>query len=475
MANYPSSDPTIASLHTAVNNLSTALDGAIDDSVTTLAVLATAGFPTDGAVTIEAERITYTGTTPTTFTGCTRGTGGTTNVAHVDTSPVKQTYGAEYHNDMRDEVIAIAEDLRDGIKADLDDGVAPAATAADVKIRLDHFATQLKNVTGEADWKTAPTDTLSSIDGRVDTAETDITTLESETAALKQNVLNIIVNGGMEVWQRGTSFVAAVLDDYGADQWKLETSGGPPTVDLTRIAGEAKGSYGFQMDIRATGGSNQCNIRQDLENIEGYKNTTVTMSARVQTSVASQVRLRITDGVGATFSSYHTGGGTYETLSVTRTVSGSATTISLGLGVFDIVAALTMNADQVMLVAGDETTDYIPEDSHVELARCQRFYELFSAQSHILPMQRRAGDNLVEGAMTFKVEKSVTPTTTYTLTGLTMLQDAVTGTGTLSDTGNWSLADLASSPTLLSWFAIRSSANSSYNNALISFTAISEV
>ena len=160
MADYPTSDPTIASLHTAVNNLSTALDGAINDVVTTITVLDTTGFPTVGAVTIEAERISYTGKTGTTFTGCTRGFGGTNAVSHVDTTPVKQTYGAEYHNDMRDEVIAMADDLIDVIDNDLNDGVAPAATAPDVRNRMNHIATQLKNITGEADWKTVPTNKL---------------------------------------------------------------------------------------------------------------------------------------------------------------------------------------------------------------------------------------------------------------------------------------------------------------------------
>ena len=60
----------------------TTLDGGINNSVTTITVVSTAGFPTAGQIRIESEVITYTGVTPTTFTGCTRGARGSTNVAH---------------------------------------------------------------------------------------------------------------------------------------------------------------------------------------------------------------------------------------------------------------------------------------------------------------------------------------------------------------------------------------------------------
>lgn len=60
----------------------TTLNGGINGSVTTITVVSTTGFPTSGEIRIEAEVITYTGVTATTFTGCTRGARGTTNVAH---------------------------------------------------------------------------------------------------------------------------------------------------------------------------------------------------------------------------------------------------------------------------------------------------------------------------------------------------------------------------------------------------------
>lgn len=48
------------------------------DSVTTITVSSTTGFDSAGTLFIGNEQITYTGTTSTTFTGCTRGAGSTT-------------------------------------------------------------------------------------------------------------------------------------------------------------------------------------------------------------------------------------------------------------------------------------------------------------------------------------------------------------------------------------------------------------
>jgi len=77
--------------------VTTALDGTINDAVTTITVDSTTGFVAAGPTTpwrsiqIGSETITYTGVTATTFTGCTRGAGGTTPAIHADEATVTQT------------------------------------------------------------------------------------------------------------------------------------------------------------------------------------------------------------------------------------------------------------------------------------------------------------------------------------------------------------------------------------------------
>jgi hypothetical protein len=71
---------------TAVN------DASFEAADTTITVDNTYDFPEQGRIRIEDEEITYTGKTPTTFTGCTRGARGTRAASHADDSVVNNAY-----------------------------------------------------------------------------------------------------------------------------------------------------------------------------------------------------------------------------------------------------------------------------------------------------------------------------------------------------------------------------------------------
>lgn len=59
-----------------------------------------------------------------------------------------------------------------------------------------------------------------------------------------------------------------------------------------------------------------------------FQSRTVTLGKWVKTSTASHARLAITDSAGTTSSAYHTGGGAYEWLEVTRTINAGATSVA---------------------------------------------------------------------------------------------------------------------------------------------------
>lgn len=70
----------------------TTLSAGIDNLVTTINVVSTSGFSTPaGSILIDNELITYTGTTGTSFTGCTRGASGTTAASHSSGATVYQS------------------------------------------------------------------------------------------------------------------------------------------------------------------------------------------------------------------------------------------------------------------------------------------------------------------------------------------------------------------------------------------------
>ena len=68
----------------------------INDSVTTITVDSTSGFSSSGYIAIETEIIQYTGTTATTFTGCTRGSLSTDASSHNDNDIVKEVYSSAW-------------------------------------------------------------------------------------------------------------------------------------------------------------------------------------------------------------------------------------------------------------------------------------------------------------------------------------------------------------------------------------------
>jgi hypothetical protein len=74
---------------TTAVSATTTLNGALNDSATTITVVSTTGFAASGAIGIGGEYITYSGKTPTTFTGCTRGVGSTA-ISHADGAVVNQ-------------------------------------------------------------------------------------------------------------------------------------------------------------------------------------------------------------------------------------------------------------------------------------------------------------------------------------------------------------------------------------------------
>ena len=77
------------------------------NSVTTITVDSTSGFPSKGYILIKREIISYTGTTATTFTGCTRAADGTTADAYLTGTKVEHVVVAANHNDLAAGLVAV--------------------------------------------------------------------------------------------------------------------------------------------------------------------------------------------------------------------------------------------------------------------------------------------------------------------------------------------------------------------------------
>jgi len=324
VAKYPNSVATDADLYVAVNNLATALVGALlvtgdNTGGLGIAVVSTFNFPTSGFITIDDEAITYTGISGNKFTGITRAADGTVAATHADTASVSLDWLAAHHNTSKDEIEAIETDLID----------------------------------------------------------------------LRKSCLpNILVNGGFEDWQRGTSFTNPLSTSFVSDAWKVLHGGVTPPSFVIAAEPTAvnlyRGLYALRLTCTSAGLtlSDGLKIQQSIEDIYNWRGQTISLSAQIKTTLASKVRIQIEDDAGSTTSSFHTGSGNFEKLSVTKVISATATFLKITIGMLNPadVAVGVFYADSVMLVPGTTAFDYQPENPSASLMRCLRFYE---AQSGI--------------------------------------------------------------------------------------------
>jgi hypothetical protein len=146
------------------------------------------------------------------------------------------------------------------------------------------------------------------------------------TVATPSPALNHAFNSSMEIWGAGAAAAPTgwTLSGAGATVAKNTTAGqfklGAASAALTRVGTD-------------------CMLYQDIDTIADYgpvdrwQGRTVSFGCWVRATVASRAKISIEDGVGSTASSFHSGGSTYEFLTVTRTIDAAATRVRIRLEV----------------------------------------------------------------------------------------------------------------------------------------------
>ena len=131
-------------------------------------------------------------------------------------------------------------------------------------------------------------------------------------AEIKVQPENLILWGNMEDWENGT---AVAPTDH-----TLSGAGATVARESTIIK---QATYSAKVTRVGT----DCILYHDFPDYADYVNRKMTFGCWAYATVASRVRIGITDGVGSTYSSYHTGGSSWEFLTVTHDVDASATRI----------------------------------------------------------------------------------------------------------------------------------------------------
>jgi hypothetical protein len=217
--------------------------------------------------------------------------------------------------------------------------------------------------------------------------------------------VNAIINGGFDIWQRGTSFTNPASNSYTADRFQINYDGVGATRNYTRESftpGEApqvgyEGEFFFRYARTVAGsGATVDFIRHKAENVRTFANTTATLSFWAKAGSGTptlNIKLRQNFGSGGSTSvdidSSVTLSTSWQRFSVTVNVpSISGKTVAFNSGL-DTIFAPPLNTIQtidiwgVQLEAGSTATPFRRNANSLqgELAACQRYYQRFVAGS----------------------------------------------------------------------------------------------
>lgn len=161
----------------------------------------------------------------------------------------------------------------------------------------------------------------------------------------------------------GKAFIISrpnLLADFGyCESWSAGTSSAPDGWTMSGTAGSVarestEVKYGTY-SMKITAGSSASYIAStSLSSYLSYRGRTMTFGMWVKCSTINKVHIRYNDGVGSGNSSYHTGSGAWEFLTVTFQESATASELTLSVEVIN--NAIVAYCDGGILVEGETAT-----------------------------------------------------------------------------------------------------------------------
>lgn len=194
--------------------------------------------------------------------------------------------------------------------------------------------------------------------------------------------VNLLTNGGLEIWQRGAG-PWTNNDDWTADRWRIALNvPGGDTISVTRDGvNKLTDSQYALAAVYGWGGSGASAIWQHLYMSDGHyglrgRTVSARVSIKLAAAVANAVRVALWDGVAApTYSAHHGNNTNWEELDVSRTVNAAANYVTLWIS---FEKSCTAYIDNAMLVISPTSLDYQPLVPAEEWERCQRYYEVWA-------------------------------------------------------------------------------------------------
>jgi hypothetical protein len=195
---------------------------------------------------------------------------------------------------------------------------------------------------------------------------------------------SLLVNGGFKTWQRGNG-PFTTNNVFGPDEWQLKVGVGC-TLSVSPNSGTPK--YGPRCtQVNVTKGVHTVYLQQGIESYQSLEGAAITFSLWVKCNVSNCVRIGLGDYAGTgdlNYSSYHSGGGDWEKLVITKTMRTGLVSYSEaphGFGAWTFVdfnaSATGICLDGGMLGVGSFSNGFTftPINEAEDLQRCQRFYQ----------------------------------------------------------------------------------------------------
>lgn len=219
---------------------------------------------------------------------------------------------------------------------------------------------------------------------------------------------NLLTNGGLEVWQRGTSFSSPANFSLTADRWNVFSS--QPTLTVSREASIFDtGTYSMKVVVTGTTGSNRWTIYQSPDGAVYPAGTPFSGSVRVFSSVPNSIRLEM----GASRSSYHPGDGTWRTLTISGHTPSPSNPNQFNFGFGAAVNGDAVNGtfyfDSAMLVVGSQPVNFVPMHPADDLARCMRYFQVIGGALAYLATGANESTTRTNFAITLPVAMRIPP------------------------------------------------------------------
>ena len=224
---------------------------------------------------------------------------------------------------------------------------------------------------------------------------------------------NLIINGGFNVSQRGSYTTATTTNhlQYYLDRFYVAKAGVTGTIQDT----------GFAVKLVATSSATgSLRITQPLEDMARLSGKTVTLSCQMKSNASTNSRIGIFADGWQSATAAHTGGGAWETLSITLTLpAGITTELSVHAG-FDGVLSANIpissgdycEVKDFQLELGSVATDFEHPRSYGEqLALCQRYFQRISGGGDAFTFTSKGqGGTVIDGTIPLSVSLRASPT-----------------------------------------------------------------